>query len=274
MGLNAFVSCRCWEEGKAAPFEFPLAVSEGRVQPAWKSSRRTVAMDAAYHRWIESCCPHPRMQYREEWIGNWYGVGAFRLALHEIDASRFPNLLGEIPSLNGGETRPPEAAKCVAELDLFLGSPPFGRQILLIEVANGKRLHRLTGDGYWFISAPIKKRLFRKPETRRVGASDRGIYVEDQDGKELFCAREVEQIAHDERTIEIRDRATGASVIVPAGIGMRDAVDASGKLIERHPKFVSVEFREDTVEEYRSLVERLRNIFLASTEVGNPVCWT
>jgi hypothetical protein len=274
MGLDAFVRCRCWEDGTTVPFEFGdlLEVADGRVIPAVARSKRTAPMYEAYARWIDACCPHPRMVFRQEWIANWYGVSEFRRALNEIDASRFPNLLREIPTLNGGQTDPAQAVNCSAELDLFLASPPFGRQILLMDATTGKRMRRLTGDGYWFTSAPIRKRLFRKPETRRVGAGERGLYVEDGDGNELLCAKQVEQIVHGERSIELRDPATGASVIVAAGLSVEEP-DPNGNWLERYPALLAVELAEDTVEEYQDLVERLKSVFRASADTGNPVFW-
>lgn len=276
MGLDAIVRCRCWEEGKTAPCEFSnlLEISEeGLVELTAPYNRKNRDLYTAFRHWRETCCPHAGMVLQQVWVDNWFGVSEFKQALCEVGKDRFPTLLIEIPSLNGGLTDASASKECIGDLDAFLEAPPFGRQIFLVDAENGERLRRVTGDGSVFIRAPYKRRLFGGWKSHHIGLDRDGLFVRERDGKELLRGMNVEQVYHNERAIELVARESGARVTTTLGVNVRDVVTPDGEVHPRYPSLLRVEVRLDSVDEYRPIVSRLRTILEASVGSGNPVIW-
>jgi hypothetical protein len=144
MGLDAFVRCRCWEDGKIVPppqlATHVILDSEEdslRLDLPWQTHH---AEHAAFRQWMEHCCPHPRTCFVLEHISNWAGVRAFQDKLREIGLDRFPTLAAIIPRSNGGLVSPAQSAVALVELGGFEISD-LGEKIVLIDADTGDEIH-------------------------------------------------------------------------------------------------------------------------------------
>lgn len=98
MGLDAYVSCRCWQDGKTTPPPYEVAWSEDEQRPCvverddWTWEEEMDVVDAC-DEWMETACAH-RGVAADEWVSNWAGVAWFGdyLARHDYLA---PTLLFE-----------------------------------------------------------------------------------------------------------------------------------------------------------------------------------
>jgi hypothetical protein len=178
MGLDASVRCRCWEEGNAAPFEFPDLLKlgdDGWLTLSVPSEPKYDAVGRAFFQWLDSCCPHPGTRLTSERIGNWSEMSDFREALREAGEPRFATLLQEIPTRNGGQTSPLEAQRCLSELEEFMSAPPFGRRIWIVDSADGQRLHNpMPHGGVWSYNPEKKRSFFREMEQPAYRSRCRG----------------------------------------------------------------------------------------------------
>lgn len=110
MGLDASVGCNCMRDGKAKPCPVgPVLLGEEgywQLDLPWESHQREhVAFDV----WRRTACEHEDMDAAGERVANWSGVSLFREALHAVGAEKFPALLSELPSANGGRLTQPRA---------------------------------------------------------------------------------------------------------------------------------------------------------------------
>jgi hypothetical protein len=119
MGLDAYVRCRCFEEGKLKPGPVPaedLYIDED----GYLSSRM---LDKEYERlgyerfyetyeelncafldWCDTCCEHESGEYCSERVANIAGCAEFRELVEEVGGEeRFPLLSHLLPDGNGGD---------------------------------------------------------------------------------------------------------------------------------------------------------------------------
>ena len=94
MGLDAYVACNCYREGKASRPSFAdrLMIDEfGEVALAATANIDRIdrqQLDA----WKENACPHSYMWCVNERIGSWGGVGVFLDMLDLLDPADFKAL--------------------------------------------------------------------------------------------------------------------------------------------------------------------------------------
>lgn len=275
MGLDATVRCRCWEDGRAAPFERPELVrlgAEGFLELSAPWDEASAALHARFESWLDVCCAHPRTCFAAEWIASWFGVADFRFALKEMDPRRFAALLRELPRYNGGATPPEAAAECLRELDAFESGGPFSRVFRIIDSSSGERLHgSATGEP-----------LLMQGREVEIGADAAGLYVRAPHGRTLFRAFRVEQIdiskrqaGADERgrRFALVDRDSGARVETGMAFSSGHA-EPSGEWRPTYPRFVEVRVEPNHPREYAGLIGRLRTVLCASVEIARPVLWT
>jgi hypothetical protein len=229
------------------------------------------AIHQRFEAWLETCCPHPRTHYAQEWIANWLGVSDFKLALDEINPRRFRTLRNELPNMNGGSTSPEAAASCLVEIDEFESVGSFGRVFRVVDSSTGKRLQgNSTGEPFMMQGLKLE-----------IGADAAGLYVREPRGRELFRAFRVEQIEMAERSslwrkhdrqFELIDRDGGARVTTGMAVAVH-SLAADGKWVPTYPRFIEVRVEPNNSIEYANLLQRLRKIFRASVEVSSPVLW-
>ena len=135
MGLDAYVTCNCFEEGKLSNPPEPFTMDdvcrdeEGFLCSHMLDSLRKSldysdyidrhgALDDCFHDWADHACEHENGEYCSEWVGNWTGVREFQSVVEELGGNdRYPVLSGLIPDSNGGCFLAKLAKKAIEEID-------------------------------------------------------------------------------------------------------------------------------------------------------------
>lgn len=146
MGLDAYVTCRCWQDGKVTP-PAPVVWDDELqwVGPADGLTRDEV--DAVCD-WRFSSCGHEEMEAVAERIGNWAGVNAFADFLERQPPGSCPELSREwdSPIGNGGWVPVARARRILTELDhlestgLPEPAPGNDHQVVLLMIARLRRV--------------------------------------------------------------------------------------------------------------------------------------
>lgn len=202
MGLDAVVRCRCWEDNKVSsppPYAEHVAVDDEdclRLDLPWEDHAE--AHDT-FDRWMESCCPHPEMQFARERVSNWGGVRQFQDQLKELGIDQFPTLRDVLPAVNGGLVPSDRSRTALAELDDF-AVRRFGSKIVLFDVETGESLHEYIAayggcfafsPGNWeggvdplgfFVRGPKGFRAWLAKRSYRPGAPKRKVISTNSDG--------------------------------------------------------------------------------------------
>lgn len=187
MGLDAEVACNCWALGQttAPPISRNLLdpeiprLADGLDLPHAEWRR----LDSLLWEWRKSCCEHPRMNVVQIRIGSWASVRSFNGAVERIDTGQLPTLRGLLPDFNGGSVRWQEAAKALAELDLFQAGLTNYRGPFLVDLETREEL----------FGAPFTPRSWVRYGVEASGFDARGIWVLKDGDTEVFRAGQVHQ---------------------------------------------------------------------------------
>ncbi|TNM43283.1 hypothetical protein FHP29_06195 [Nocardioides albidus] len=101
MGLDAYVPCRCFQNGltKPAPFELELDVESGH--PDLRDHGNSSLWEA-YNSWEATACEHEGFDYDGDWMQNWSGVRRFGDIVTTRARTICPNLVGEWAYVGNG----------------------------------------------------------------------------------------------------------------------------------------------------------------------------
>jgi hypothetical protein len=285
VGLNAYVRCTCYRDGHTAPppVSAELVVVDETGEPdltlPYQGHEET---HSRFWQWLRSCCPHRHMYFEWVHVSNWQGVISFQRALERAGSERFPTLLTEAPSRNGGVMSTEAAARAPEELAMFGALPHVGHTWYLVNGDTGEVLYEyLDGDDGIF---------FRGGRSGvDLGLDPRGFFVASRSDppRELFRAMRLEQRPVDPRgfdpyrhpAVEFVDgegaqrftSPAAVTVIVPWPDGR--AEDGHGRVNQHAPRRLRVERRRVTPDDYRYQVEALERVCRAALATGNPVAW-
>jgi hypothetical protein len=158
MGLDARVRCRCWEENRVtgpppfaehARFDDPVGP---RLELPY--DRDNYDKHDAFEQWLETCCPHPRMEQAAEYVANWGGLRQFQSQLQEFGIEQFPTLRDVLPRSNDGGATAGQSAAALKELDDFARRDP-GSKVVLVDAETGDVLHEyIPIYRGWCVAAP------------------------------------------------------------------------------------------------------------------------
>jgi hypothetical protein len=121
MGLDAFVSCRCWQDGLTTPPPVPreliVYTEDGLDLTIPYDGNEDLYRDL--DNWVHSgACGHEKMDQASVHVSNWTGYRLFQEALKAAGWQHFPTLQAYLPQSNGGvATRPgspPRAGRTAA----------------------------------------------------------------------------------------------------------------------------------------------------------------
>lgn len=276
MGLDASVKCRCWEDGLCSPpaslaprlWYDPETAEVNQTTPENLSLEEVLPLYLEYDLWVmEGACAHFNMLIACERISNWSGLREFQHALRSLGKDAYTSLLREIPNSNGGMTKPADAWMCLAELDRFCSTGPFGRIVELVDGDSGEVIHSRVGpyDGWLGTDGAtgISHRL-NMDGTFQIERGQAGVMQHDPDAKILFLSKEFSQAKTAEEVICFTDLTSGKQLLCAKGF--RDAS-------ERYPTSFRVTQSLDTPARYEYCVEPLRRVFRAAIDTGHPVLW-
>lgn len=259
MGLDAFVPCRCWEEGRCKPapegFEIFRDPETGALDAV---NDRDPGLDReALDAWRYSSCEHDESEYASERISNWGGVTAFRDELSRL-ADRFPVLLAEIPSVNGGTTSPEAAREALLELKLFERSE-LGTFVRLHAVSNGELIaDRIDSHDGVFVSGGRSG--------YDIGLDERAMFMRSRSTQEVvFRSKRLTQTPIGDKT-RFTDPESGLSVQIACSM-------LGDQFQYPPPEELEVITGKQLPGDYAFITGALRRIFTVSVELRSPVIW-
>ncbi|MEU8235096.1 hypothetical protein AB0C12_36360 [Actinoplanes sp. NPDC048967] len=258
MGVEAYVYCRCWQDGLAVPPPVgPVGFDEdgrlGLVEP-WDLSNANE--HGAVEEWLRHGCPHKDMEFASEALGAWFGVRIFQQALLEADGSAFPTLLRYLPETNDGGIPAAEVPSVLAELDHFEHHARLPDQIVLVDEATGDALYSYI-ENYGGLFAWGHYNLGIGPD---------GFFVVD---------RRVDPPVTVFRAGRFEQRALPGGELELSGDGqtVRLATTPIANYLPVPPQRLAVQVRARSAADFARMVGTLRRLCAASLATGNPVNW-
>lgn len=291
MGLDAFVRCNCWDEGRTTPPPVPpedIILCEGRWElvPAYDDRWWGDPDVVAFQQWrgSDGVCRHGRLEAAREWVSNWSGVGELRRAFASVGAELIPTLVDLLPTPNGGEVDAERSQRALDELPIFRERCRLVSWELFDELTDATLIFAVPAEG--------RRVLSGGDEPFELWAGPAGIYfvaatpvsglldLTLASGGAPFAPADVRPVdeavfrsAHFELRAEAgcalyRDLASGATFRSTHALGrLRGA--AEGELVARGAVRECVEGAEG----FEHIVARLETLLRASVATGNPICW-
>ncbi|ALG13072.1 hypothetical protein [Kibdelosporangium phytohabitans] len=250
MGLDAFVMCRCWQDGLTSTPPFPaewLEVQDNEVNLV--EPHNTLENDIAVDTWRHDACAHTDMEAAAERLANWSHYRLFREALATVGWHHFPVLKAELPEANGGEMPASASAEALTELAHFDSQESVGTRTYLADED--------TGVSVMVYVAAYRGETFVAPGLC-AGMTPDGFFVIEND-REVFNAKRFQQVIDDKGT---RLAADGQEVAWPFDLfGTPPA------------KNLHITTRTLTPKDFEPITASLRKVCEVSVATGNPVAW-
>jgi hypothetical protein len=277
MGLDAFVSCRCWQDGVAAPPPVPRElITHGEDFQLCLSLPYEGHEDLHrdFDEWVlHRACGHENMEQASVRVTNWAGYRLFQAALAAAGWDHLPTLRAYLPQCNGGSLPAEAAPRALAELEWFTSDADLGTHTYLLDADTGERL-----DSY----VPAYEGVFRWDggQDKGVGVDPSGLFVLDTSAeppREVFrslrCSQEVIGVTPDGtgRLVRLTDAGTSRSVTVALSSPIFGSGGGPG--LARYPRRLQVTAMPWTGREFAGVVAALREVLQAAVETGNPVSW-
>lgn len=287
MGLDAFVRCNCWEEGRTTPPPVPvdfIYLDEEGYLSLNLPYRDNEEQHHAFDYWRARCCEHDNMEYVSVHVSNWGGYRSFQQALGKAGWEHFPTLRAELPNANGGQLLPASAARALQELRYFQERADLGSNTFLIDTETGEDLHEhiesYQGVFTWSGQAKVD-----------LGVDERGFFIiatgTEPHHEEFRSVRFEQRLLEPELTESYRggqvayiDLNSGRRFVCKAAVSGKDIPwpdgrmqNDRGQVRRQYPRFLHVERRKIAADDFVYILEPLTQVFQAAVTVGNPVQW-
>lgn len=273
MGLDAYVPCNCYREGKTKtppPTQEELCIDEdgilcpvryrGIPYEELKDDEEFQNISVELYKWKINACEHEDGEYASERVGNWSTARYFTWVVSQFPEGSFPLLIDLIPPANGGSVPVKDAPEILRELAELRKRLPEIKGFFLVDGMNGRVLYDgsdyLDGNFAW-----IGNQIF--------GFDKNGLYVLDRETEELlFKAKEVMETVETDADGKKRTLWT-------------DVSDSENRIVVNHDPisklkngvgYLKVEIRPMSADDVYA-IEPLERLFKASIETGNPVFW-
>lgn len=274
MGLDAFVPCNCYREGKTKtppPTQEELCIDGcGSLRPVRyrgipydeiedDEEFRNIYEDL--YEWKITACEHEDGEYASERVGNWSTARYFTWVVRQFPEGSFPLLIDLIPDANGGSVPVEDAPEILRELAELRKRLPEIKGFFLVDGMKDQVLYDgsdyLDGNFAW-----IDKQI--------LGFDKNGLYVLDRETEELlFKAKEVME------TVETDDDGKKHTLWTDVSDSENKIVvndDPISKLEDGVVGYLKVEIRPMSADDVYAIAP-LERLFKASIETGNPVFW-
>jgi hypothetical protein len=276
MGLDAFVCCNCFPEGKIKPPPFPsewVRWGEEGIDIRCQDGNQYKQV----YDWASSCCSHPHMHYVNESIASWAAFRLLQEAFEDVGWQHFPILKRVLPIKNDGHVTSEDSRIALQELETLRNGGHIGEKTVLVNVATGQVLQeRIRAyDGVFIWSS-------RDNTDVEVGLSPSHLFMRDgSTHSELFRAKHIRQFREDNaaenkerivwENVETGERykpnVTINATPIPTTDGAQSWAEAD------LPAELRVEVHPRTVNEFNHIIAALAKVFSASVETDNPVVW-
>jgi hypothetical protein len=284
MGLDAFVQCNCYRQGKTKPFPFPELEHyyRQRKEGYWTfnlpEDLDSLDLWQKFGVWQKTACEHHGMRTASERISDWAGYRAFQEALYQIGWELLPTLIEELPNINWGFASPQTAVWMLKELQTFRRNVDLGINTFLIDTETGHTLSEYiesyNGVFHWGgrtgYNAGIDLEGFFIAERNHKDSEARGNVV--------FRSKRFEQrvIEHDEngkpRKVEYFDTDSETRFVTNL-LAVSRFVVTEEKSESIPVRVMHVETRQPSEGKFEYILRPLEIVCRAAVETGNPVVW-
>ena len=279
MGLDAFVRCNCYEEGKAKPFipNIELYYDDDNyidvVRTPNMSEEEYIKLSNDVYKWSRNCCEHRYMHCCRKRVGSWADIRSFTQALEAFDC--FNTLLSIIPSGNGGYVKLEQAKAALKEISFFAEK--------IGEYANTSLLNKNTGsEVYHYIARYNGEFAWSKKANQIIGLDADGLFVKKYNsGREIFRSMNFTQQVFTAKSKFCIKHFLGKQVENKKGRPEAVISDtSSGKSVKiftaiaDSDKKVSFEVikRKMNINDFYAYLP-LKSLLEASLETGNQIVW-
>lgn len=268
MGLDAYVKCSCYREGRAAPLPFDPALLVWD-EDGYFDIRRGSGMDGAVYdklseslyMWEREGCEHRNMHYCWLRVGNWPAVRFLQQALADLDADNFPVLWEYLPDGNDGVLPAGLATAALAELALFRELVTGDTNLFLVDAMTGKAI-------YNYIGAYNGEFAWNTPARTVIGFDAEGLFIYHRDTnallfRSLHFYQKISPVFFWSKRpkVFLIDQVTGQKIRIDGPLG-----GGGGN------REFKIEQRDLNPADFRAL-EPLETLLQASIATGNPIIW-
>ncbi len=276
MGLDAYVNCTCYKDGKTVPpphAQHMVYDEDGHhlnlPNSLWDTDPdHCSSMENDFDNWMETACEHPNMRLIDVRIGNISGMFELRHTLRRMGGDqRFPLMLHYLQDSGLGWLPKEQEADMLSELDDFAKDKSKEDKRFLRVVPELLVLAAVAADTFWIFSF--------MPGGTYYGINDSGLLVlEDDmvDGEKayriLFSAVVCTQDPLPDGTYLLKNVYTREQLVIAKPVWL-DPADPN-RTID-----FNVQFSERSVSRYyASQISDLRSLVQAAMDTGNNVHWT
>ncbi|MFI7074889.1 hypothetical protein [Micromonospora sediminicola] len=257
MGLDAYVYCRCWQDGLAAPCPVgPVGYDDDGYLDLLLPWEGNESAHDVFQGWLARACPHELMEQADERVSNWPGVRLFQQAVRSAGTTRFPLLAAALPNNNGGRLPADQVGALLLELDAF-------RQTRLADEV--ELVDEATGRGVMTYVEAYRGVLVLGPGLR-AGVDPDGFFVLDTSADPPVTRFRATRFTQ-------RPLPGGEVEFVVGTTRTRVAMSPVGEHGQPPPELLAVRTRPRCADDYAYIVEPLRRLCAASLATGNPVMW-
>lgn len=283
MGLDAFVRCRCFEEGKLKPGPIPFEdlyiddedyisskfLDQKRKELSSEQFRERYGdLESDFLDWMDSACEHEYGEICSERVGNFCGLLSIDAVLSSDEGeSKYPLLNNMLPSINDGLYPVEKAQPTLNELDRFIEEHAKVQGYQLIDEETHKVIFsRAFDDGFcMYCDGNINygfakdKMYFHQNKLSQSYQTDHFYQIPADDYKQT---QKVVVYCDDPNNCESNFRMTLRG---PIDIKLDNSVLRSFSVQK-----ATLDFKE-TSHFWR--LNKIRNLLIASIETKHPICW-
>ena len=283
MGLDAFVRCRCFEEGKLKPGPMPLEDlyidDEDHICSKFLDQKleelgsdlfweRYGDLESDFLDWIDNACEHEYGEICSERVGNFCGLLSIDAVLSSDEGeSKYPLLNNMLPDGNGGLYPVEKAQPTLDELDRFIEEHAKVQGYQLIDEETHKVIFsRAFDDGFcMYCDGNINygfakdKMYFHQNKLSQSYQTDHFYQIPADDYKQT---QKVVVYCDDPNNCESNFRMTLRG---PIDIKLDNSVLRSFSVQK-----ATLDFKE-TSHFWR--LNKIRNLLIASIETKHPIIW-
>ena len=283
MGLDAFVRCRCFEEGKLKPGPIPFEdlyiddedyisskfLDQKRKELSSEQFRERYGdLESDFLDWMDSACEHEYGEICSERVGNFCGLLSIDAVLSSDEGeSKYPLLNNMLPDGNGGLYPVEKAQPTLNELDRFIEEHAKVQGYQLIDEETHKVIFsRAFDDGFcMYCDGNINygfakdKMYFHQNKLSQSYQTDHFYQIPADDYKQT---QKVVVYCDDPNNCESNFRMTLRG---PIDIKLDNSVLRSFSVQK-----ATLDFKE-TSHFWR--LNKIRNLLIASIETKHPIIW-
>jgi hypothetical protein len=225
------------------------------------------------------------LQYVAVGVANWSGYRLFQEALGRAGWEHFPVLREHLPQSNGGSMPASFAPTAFLELKYFKEEADLGTSLVLVDSETGKELRKSVesydGQFIWGGKSGVNIGFDADGLWIRMRLDPPTVMFRSKSFEQRLLEPDVTE-RYEAGGVQFMDRETGYSYVCTSAISHGEAIpwpdgrmqDDKGRQRFRYPRFMHVETRMVTADEFAYVLQSLTELFEAAIATGNPVRWT